>query len=125
MKANEYIEKKLKELSSEFTEVKIRYEYRATTQSHIIEVIPLSFIKNNEAYLLKEATIEEEFEKLFPMEDIIFISEDSLTEIRKAELELGYDKIFFNASDSIIEFVVIGYSDSIIQPNHEDFALAA
>ena len=43
MKAKEFIEKKLRELISQFEKIQIRYEYRVNTKCHIIEIIPLIF----------------------------------------------------------------------------------
>ena len=125
MKAKKFLEKKLKELASKFEEVKIRYEYRANTQSHIIEIIPLVFFQENEIYLIEEANIESEFEARYPMENIIFISEGSLTEINNADIELGYNIITFDYNNFSIEFEVNGYYEVIEPQVNENYAIAA
>ncbi len=125
MKAKEFVEGKLKELASKFKEVIIRYEYRANTQSHLVEVVPLSFFEGNEAYLIEEAKLENEFETIFPMENIVFISEGSLTEIKKIDLEIGPRIITFDYIKSTIEFEVEGYSEAVEPQECENYALAA
>ena len=96
MKARDYIENKLNELVSRFDDIQIRYEYRNNTRSHLVEIIPLSFFEENEEYFEEEVAFEDEFEQLFPSENIVFISEGSLTEIKTPHLKLGYEKIKFN-----------------------------
>lgn len=125
MNAKEFIEVKLRELASRFSDVKIRYEYRVNTLSHIIEVIPLSFFEKNEDYLIEEANIENKFEELFPLENIVFISKGSLTEIKNSDLEFGYDRITFSYGNIKFEFEVVGYSDIVEQQECENYALAA
>lgn len=91
MKSIEFLATKLNELYARFSDVKIRYEYRANTYSHLIEITPLSFFEENEEYLFFEAKIEDEFEALFPNENIVFISDGSLSEISNPFFKLGYD----------------------------------
>ncbi len=125
MKANDFIEEKLRLLASKFKEIHIRYEHRVITRSHLIEIIPLSFYEENESYFEEEANIEDEFEKLFPEENIVFISEGSLTEIKNADLELGYKKFSFDYNSLIIKFEVEGYSEEVENQSFENYALAA
>ena len=125
MIAKDFIEEKLRLLASKFIDIQIRYEYRANTNSHLIEIIPLSFFEGNETYFEEEAKIEDEFEQLFPSENIVFISEDSLTVIKRADLELGYDKVIFDNNTFIINFEVIGYSEDVQIHGFENYALAA
>lgn len=125
MNAKEFLIKKLKELSSKFEDVKIRYEYRKNTYSHIIEVIPLAIFNNDEDYMLAESNLEDEFESLFPQEDIVFISEDSLTEIRNPDLLLGYDLITFETTECSPDFIVNGFTDEVDFWGCEFYALAA
>jgi len=96
MKSKEFIKAKLNYLYAIFNEVKIRYEYRANTFSHLIEIIPLSFFEKNEEYMIIESEIEEEFESLFLNENILFISEGSLSEIINPEFQLGYNEFKFD-----------------------------
>lgn len=125
MKAKVFLEKKLEELFSKFEEIKIRYEYMANTRSHIVEIMPFSLFEENKDYLVEETNIEDEFELLFPTENIVFISEGSLTEIKNADIELGYDKILFDYCDYISELEVDGYSEEVETMGCETYALAA
>jgi len=125
MNSKEFLVEKLKELSSKFEDIKIRYEYRKSTCSHIIEVIPLAVFKNNEDYMSAEAHLEYEFERLFPQEDIVFISEGSLTEIKAPDLVLGYNSIVFDNTSFDAEFIVEGFSEEVNVAGCENYALAA
>ena len=48
-----------------------------------------------------ESKIEEEFESKFLNENILFISEESLSEIKNPEFQLGYNEIIF---DNVIKY---------------------
>ncbi len=119
--STEFLKDKLKKLYDTFSNIKIRYEYKLNTCSHLIEILPLSFFENNEEYVILEAEIEAEFETIFPDENIIFISEDSLSEIENPEFKLGYDIKFCNEVFSI-DLVVEGFSDFV---DYNNFAIAA
>lgn len=127
MKAIEYLEIKLQELFLKFEEIQIRYEFRENTQSHLVEIIPSSLFEKNETYLEEEAKIEDEFEDLYPTENIVFITKGSLTEIKKVDLTFGYDKITFDNDYLPYEFIVSeGYSETTVAPCGENnYALAA
>lgn len=125
MNSKEFLIERLKEMSSKFEDVKIRYEYRTNTYSHIIEVIPLAIFDSNEQYMLAEANLENEFESLFPQEDIVFVSEDSLTEIKNPDLLLGNESITFEVSEVSQSFVVNGFTEEVDFWGCENYALAA
>lgn len=125
MKSKEFIVDKLNYLYSIFNDIKIRYEYRSNTFSHLIEIIPLSFFEKNEEYMAIESEIEEEFESKFLDENILFISEESLSEIINPEFKLGYDEIKFNNVALSINFVIKGYNVNDDIYNSNNYALAA
>jgi hypothetical protein len=125
MNSKEFLTAKLKELSSIFEDIKIRYEYRKSTCSHIIEIIPLAVFRNNEDYMSAEANLEDEFEHLFPQEDIVFISEGSLTEIKDPDLILGYNSIVFDNIFFDTDLIVNGFSEEVNVAGCENYALAA
>lgn len=81
MNPSEFINIKIEYLKSKFKDITIKYQYKLTTNTHIIHISPLSLYEYNIEYLFEEEDIENEFMKLFPTEEILFISEDSLTEI--------------------------------------------
>lgn len=96
--AKDFLIENLNRISVLFPEINIRYEYRSNTNSHIIEVIPLSVFKNNDNYIMAEINLEESFEEQFPNEDLVFISEDSLTTINNAEFAFGNNLMSFDVS---------------------------
>lgn len=126
MNSQEFIVDKLRNLSYKYSDLKIRYEFRANTLSHIIEILPVTFFETKLEFIVDEVELEKEFEQAYPIENIVFVSENSLTEIRRVDLELGYDGKIYIYSDSLPEFEVVGYSDVIettmLQNN---YALAA
>lgn len=81
MTSKAFIDKNLNAISELFPQVQLRYEYKIHTRTHVIEVIPISFFEGNEEYMNIESEFECEFERMFPKEGILFISENSLTEI--------------------------------------------
>ena len=88
MTAENFIKEKLKKLIEKFPDISIRYEKNKNTGSHLIEILPLHFFNSNVDYMKEEWDIGEEFENNYPEEDILFISEESLVEIKKPDLIL-------------------------------------
>ena len=84
-----FLHKKLKKISLEIEDIEIAYEYRVTTQAHIIEVKPNHIFENSKRFIDMEIDLKKDFSNQFPGEDILFISEDSLTEIKTPELILN------------------------------------
>ena len=75
-----------------------------------------------------EDEFEEEFEKLFPSEEIIFISEGSLTEIKNPEHEIGYGLVSLDVElDDNFEpiFITSGYNLTCVEVAENNYALAA
>lgn len=125
MKAKDFIEKKLRQLALTYIGIQIRYEYRVNSKSHIIEIIPLSFFEGNENYFIEEGLIEDEFEKMFPEENIVFISEGSLTEIKDADLKLGYNELIINWHPITSNYEVSGHTEDVENKKCKSFALAS
>lgn len=89
MTAKDFIQEKLRFLTSIFKGIQIKYKYMPSESSHLVEVIPSEFMQGNEDYFKEEARIIEEFDQLFPEESIDFISNDSSIKIEDADLELS------------------------------------
>ena len=87
--AKDFLHQKLKKISLEIEDIEIAYEYRVTTQTHIIEVKPNSIFEYSKEYINKEIDLKKEFSNQFPEEELLFISEDSLTEIKSPEFVLS------------------------------------
>jgi hypothetical protein len=81
MKPSEFINKKIEYLKFKFKDIEIKYQYKITTDIHIIKISPLSLYENNIEYIKEEEDIENEFTELYPFEELLFISEDSLIKI--------------------------------------------
>lgn len=81
MNPQEFINKKIEYLKFKFKDIEIKYQYKITTDTHIIKISPLSLYENNIEYVMEEEDVENEFNKLYPSEELLFISEDSLTKI--------------------------------------------
>ncbi len=126
MNSQEFIIDKLRNLSYKYSDLKIRYEFRANTLSHIVEILPVTFFETKLEFIVDEVELEKEFEQAYPLENIVFVSENSLTEVRRVDLELGYDGKIYIYSDSLPEFEVVGYSDVIeTTMTQNTYALAA
>ncbi len=117
--AKEFIINKLQKIFNSYEDIKLRYEYRSDT--HIVEVMPLQVFHDNE-FILLENDLEIEFEESFPMEEILFISEESLTEIKTPIFELGYSTIF-EFENTSIEFEFNEF-ETCVDVNNQ-YALAA
>lgn len=126
MKSIDYIQSKLEKLFLDLPEIKIRYQYNKNTQTHLIEVLPVSLFETDEVYIDSEFEIEEEFESLFPGEEILFITKGSLSEITIPDFTWGYEHIIFDFENVINEdyFEFPQFSNETID-NCENLALAA
>ncbi len=126
MTSFQFLEQKLRKLFGQFPKASIRYELRKDRMSHIVEVTPLKFY-NDDEYILAEIEIEDEFELLFPTENIIFISEDSLNKVTNPILEwIEESKTELCMITVGPEFSTIVLEDIFFQMSVEDnYALAA
>lgn len=92
--SKDFLKNKLEELFQKFDGVKIRYEFREYMNLHLIEVLPLETFEDNQAFILEEIEIQDEFESMYgDTEEILFISSDSLNEIKTVDFEFGYESI--------------------------------
>ena len=124
MTAKDFIIDRLNNLSTIFTDIKFRYEIR-NEYNHIIEVTPFHQYQENKDYLKAEADFENEFESSFPEDQIIFVSEDSLTQVKNVQYVftnnmLGYD---FGIIEPAQLVDVYSFSEAISMDNY--YALAA
>lgn len=124
MNSRDYIEKRINDLAFKFSGIRIRCEHREITQSHIIEILPLDFYESNTEYLLEEELIEKEFGALFPDENILFVSEGSLTELARVDFEAGFKEVFFDNNASSTFFEVFDFSNEV-ETSEINYALAA
>lgn len=85
MRAKDFIYRNLRELVNKFPQIVFRYQFDESEQTHIVEVTPLEAYHKNQDYKNAEGDLTYEFDRAFPPESIMFVSEDSLTGITKAE----------------------------------------
>lgn len=124
--ANNYIKEKLRGLHNRFFDMKIRYEFNEGLNIHLIEVLPLSLYEDNQEYILAEMELEEEFHSLFPQEEILFVSTDSLNQVENPDYRLGYNDTFSYRIESIDTVVMKDVEDRELSEidSDLDFALA-
>lgn len=124
--ANNYIKEKLRGLHNRFFDMKIRYEFNEGLNIHLIEVLPLSLYEGNQEYILAEMELEEEFHSLFPQEEILFVSTDSLNQVENPDYRLGYNDTFSYRIESIDTVVMKDVEDRELSEidSDLDFALA-
>ncbi len=89
MDSKNFIISNLKELYKSHSYLEIKYEFRDNITTHIIEVKPVHCYDKDKEYILKQIDLEEEFEQLFPYEEILFMTENILIQIENPILELG------------------------------------
>jgi hypothetical protein len=88
MKSTAFVIERIKELSEKFPDIQIRYEYREHKKLHLVEILPLKIFESGD-YIIEETEFDDDFTEYYPEEDIIFISSDSLNEIRNTDFEIG------------------------------------
>jgi hypothetical protein len=88
MHSVDLITRELKDISNTIEGIEIRYEFDKLNLIHLVEVKPLNLFENNSIYLDREIHLEDKFFELFPKENLVFISEDSLSKIKNPYLEL-------------------------------------
>jgi hypothetical protein len=91
---------------------------------HIIEIIPETVFHDDLDYIKTESDLESEFEKLFPDEEIIFITADSLLEIKEVVREFGYFQLNFDLTKGNYVTILNGFDDCL-NNMMDNFALAA
>jgi len=125
MNPKEFIKNRLNELRNIFPELSFKYKYNPNTSTHIVDVRPLDCYQKNQDYIKYEAELGFEFDNIFYPETVLFVSEDSLTQISNPEF-------VFNAtqfSEDLQKPIPIWKISNILEDNHfefeQHFALAA
>ena len=125
MNPKDFIKARLNELRNIFPELSFKYKYNPNTFTHVVDVRPLDSFKKDSDYIKYEADFGFEFDNRFYPETILFVSEDSLTQISNPEF-------VFNASqfsEDLQKPIPIALVSNILENNHfefeQNFALAA
>src|SRR5690625_5020299 len=99
MKVKDFLKTKLKTIFLTLDDIERAYEYRVSTATHIVEVKPIELFYSDK-YVHMEITLEEEFREKFPNEELLFITENSLTEIRNPDFVYSV-KLNFTLTDTV------------------------
>jgi hypothetical protein len=99
-----FLKNKLEFLTNEIEGIMYRYEFRESSQSHVIEITPREIYENNKVYRDLELKIEQEFENNFPQEEILFVTEGSLIKISNTNISFSGKSII---QDTVNEVDVI------------------
>ncbi|MCE5346702.1 MAG: hypothetical protein LLG13_10505 [Bacteroidales bacterium] len=124
MTPKNFIIRRLNELRNIFPELSFKYKFNQHTSTHIIDVRPLDCFSSNQDYIKYEADFSYEFDNLFSPETILFISENSLTEIKNPDF-------VFNTNQFSLDFQIPQpaiYMTGLVETNFEfkiEYALAA
>jgi len=114
MNPKEYIKSRLNELRNFFPELSFKYKFNQHTSTHIIDVRPLECYSANKDYIKYEADFSYEFDNFFFPETILFVSEDSLTEIKDPDFvfnanqfseELQFTLQIVNVKNETVEYI--------------------
>lgn len=125
MNSTDLIKDELQLLFSLIEGIEIRYEFKKSILTHFIEVKPLDLFDSNNLYIEKEIALEDKFSKLFPNEDLVFISQNSLSKIENPDLILPF-KITYKQEKKSFNFVDVlikGFETEVYSENN--YALAA
>ncbi len=117
MNPKEFIKNRLNELRNIFPELSFKYKYNPNTSTHIVDVRPLDCYQKNQDYIKYEAEFGFEFDNIFYPETILFVSEDSLTQISNPEF-------VFNASqfsEDLQKPMPVARICNILEDNHFEF----
>ncbi len=87
MKSKTFLQSELEKIYSTINNIFIKYEYRTNISTHIIEITPISIFKQNKDYIDLEIELEETFHDLFPKEEILFVTDDSLITVDTPDFE--------------------------------------
>lgn len=88
MEAKNFIYQELNEFIKLFPKTRIRYEYDDSAFVHIVEVSPKEVYDSNSDYIQWENNFWGQFVSKFPAENICFISDDDVVDIKNPELTL-------------------------------------
>jgi hypothetical protein len=127
MHSVDLIIKELNYISNTIEGVEIRYEFDKHNLIHLVEIKPLDLFENNTSYLDKEIELEDRFFELFPKENLVFISEGSLSKIMNPDLVLPLKIKYETQINTPLKFnglFGIFDLDSKIEENN-NYALAA
>jgi hypothetical protein len=81
MTPKDFLKDRLQKIFNIVKSINIRYEFRETEDTHLIEVTPISEYNENDTYIEMERDLLFDFNDRFFPSTILFITEDSLNEV--------------------------------------------
>jgi len=124
MSPKEFIKARLNELRNIFPELSFKYKFNSSTSTHIVDVRPLDCFKKNPDYIKYEADFGYEFDNIYYPETILFVSEDSLTQISNPEFVFNADQFSEDLQASVLPIEINGWAQNHYEIQVE-YALAA
>ena len=88
MDAKSFIHTELNSFIEQYPNTCIRYEYDKSSLIHFVEVSPKEVYDSDNDYIQWENNFWEQFVSKFPAENICFISDDDVVDIKNPELTL-------------------------------------
>ena len=83
MKSQTFLIAQLDKLVEKMPYIQLKYEFEGIGKTHCVEVLPINLFKNNKSYIDFEMDLILSFITLFPHENLVFLSENSLYKIEK------------------------------------------
>ncbi len=124
MNPKDFIKARLNELRNIFPELSFKYKFNPNTSTHIVDVRPLDCYKENPDYIKYEADFGFEFDNRFYPETVLFVSEDSLTQIDNPEFVFNANQFSENIRVSVTPVEINGWTQNHYELQVE-YALAA
>ena len=121
MTSQEFVVMKLKELTSEFSNIMCRYENDFISNTHFVEVVPRVILESNRDFKRMEKQVMMEFINLFPNQNLCFLSDDALVGLDKIDFEVKgalYDTLY---SFNKIFYKVINNYELDLKPSRHSF----
>ena len=88
MDAKGFLYNELNAFIERFLKMRVRYEYDQNALVHVVEMLPHDMYHSDNGYILWENDLFNRFVDQFPIENICFISDDSLVGIENPEFVL-------------------------------------
>ena len=120
--SNKFLKDRLKDISSKIEEIELWYEFNSKRLVHTIKVTPISFYEDCKDYIDLEEELEIDFIKLFPNEEIIFITSDSLIDISNPlYVYKGGEELepLFIEIKKVLDEAIDTYTEQIVHTQHE------
>jgi hypothetical protein len=97
--AKEFIISELSKMYKSIDNLELRYQNIENEGLHMVEIMPQSIFDSNKDYINLEMDLKDLFIDTFPLEELMFISQNSLTKIDSPDFELIRSSISVSISD--------------------------